>query len=212
MIRAGPKKTIRGQCGFTQKQAAPEFFSRAAVVILSELLWPWWRCGLFRSRLRLSLDMLRSSGHSRSRRPAVLIKARTWLSRAMRFARRSARRRRRDRTTQPRWCPRFPAATLSWPHVTWCRSAEALTFKCLAATLRRNIFRTTRRTRTLAQPACRWPALFWRGWRRERRPRAWSASAAFKWRRRYTCGRSRRRACQTGLRSCTWFRSPPFKR
>lgn len=205
------------------------------MIIAPKLLWPWWWRlfrWLFLSTLRLVWGALTCSGHSRSRRPAGLIKARTWLSRATRFARRSARRRRRDRTTQPRWCPRFPAATLSCPHVIWRRSAEALTFNCLAAILRRNILITTRRTRTLAQPARWWSTIRWwrrwteRGWRwpghagcsswvgcraREWRSPAWSASAAFKWRRRYTCGRSRRRACQTGLRSRTWFRSPPFK-
>ena len=171
-----------------------------------KLLWPWWRCslfGLFLSTLRLVWGTLTCSGHSRSRRPAGLIKARTWLSRAMRFARRSARRRRRDWTTQPRRLPRFPVATLSCSHVTWRRSAEALTFKWLAAILRRNILITTCRTRTLAQPARWWSTMFrwWRrlterGWRwrghagcssrvgcrtRERRSSAGFASASFKW-------------------------------
>ena len=182
--------------------------------IAPKLLWPWWRCplfGLFLSTLWLAWGALTCSRHSSSRRAAGLIKARTWLSRATRFARGAAHGRRAAGMTRPRWRSLFSAAALAFPCAHWRRSAEALTFKCLAATLRRNIFRTTSRTWTLAQSACRWPALFWRGWRRERRPRAWSASAAFKWRRRFTCGRSRRRACQTGLRSCTWFRSPPFK-
>jgi len=161
--------------------------------------------------LRLSLAMLCSSRHSSSRRPAGLIKARTWLSRAMRFARGAAHGRRAAGMTQPRWRSLFSAAALAFPCARWRRRAEALAFRRLAAILRRNILVTTSRTRTLAQPAGWWPALFWRGWRRERRPRAWSASAAFKWRRRFTCGRSRRRACQTGLRSCTWFRFPSLK-
>jgi len=84
------------------KKAAPEFFPGAAVKIAPKLLWPWWRCsffGLFLSMLRLSLAMLCSSRHSSSRRPAGLIKARTWLSRATRFARRRARRWRTARLT-----------------------------------------------------------------------------------------------------------------
>jgi len=84
------------------KKAAPEFFSGAAVKTAPKLLWPWWRCslfGLFLSMLRLSLTMLCSSRHSSSCRPAGLIKARTWLSRATRFARRRARRWRTARLT-----------------------------------------------------------------------------------------------------------------
>ena len=210
----------------SDKKAAPGFFSGAAVIIALELLWPWW-WRLFRwlllSTLRLVWGTLTRSAHSRSRRPAGLIKARTWLSRATRFARRSARRRRRDRTMQPRWCPRFPAATLSCSHVTWRRSAEALTFKWLAAILRRNILITTCRTRTLAQPARCWSTMFrwWRrlterGWRwrsrcssrvgcraRERRSPAWSTFAAFKWRRRQACW-SRRRCRDSGSWPSTW--------
>ena len=121
------------------KKAAPEFFPGAAVKIAPKLLWPWWRCsffGLFLSMLRLSLAMLCSSRHSSSRRPAGLIKARTWLSRAMRFASGAAHGRRADGMTQPRWRSLFSAASLAFPGAHWRRSAEALTFKCLAAILR----------------------------------------------------------------------------
>ena len=84
------------------KKAAPEFFSGAAVKTAPKLLWPWWRCslfGFFLSTLWLAWGALTCSGHSSSRRPAGLIKARTWLSRATRFARRRARRWRTARLT-----------------------------------------------------------------------------------------------------------------
>ena len=123
-----------------------------------KLLWPWWRCslfGFFLSTLWLAWGALTCSGNSSSRRPAGLIKARTWLSRAMRFTSGAAHGRRADGMTQPRWRSLFSAAALAFPGAHWRRSAEALTFKCLAAILRRNILITTHRTRTLAQPA-RW--------------------------------------------------------
>ena len=132
--------------------------------IAPKLLWPWWRCslfGLFLSTLWLAWGALTCSGHSSSRRPAGLIKARAWLSPAMRFARGAAHGRRAAGMTQPRWRLLFSAAALAFPYAHWRGSAESLTFNCLAATLRRNILISSRRppglikARTLLSPAMR---------------------------------------------------------
>jgi len=151
------------------------------------------------------------------------------LSRAARFARRTARRRRTTRLTHFRRRPTLKPATLICTRTRcWRRRTESLRCRTPAPTLWRNIFRSTSRTRTrtLAECASWRPAMFWR-WRRraergrcccarcshragccprEWRPPACSSFAAFKWRRRQGCW-SRRRCRRSELPPCPgrWF-------
>jgi len=226
------------------KKRLRSFRSGAAAKILPESLWTRrWRSflRLFASTLRLiraalwlpraALFVCSLSSASQWRSPRLSVGALPSFSRAARFARRSARRRRTVRT-HCRWRSLFPTAALAFRCAHWRRSAEALTFRSVAAILRRDILITTRGTRTLAQPARWWSTMFrWRrrwterGWRWrghagcssrvgcrawERRSPAWSTFAAFKWRRRQACC-SRRRCRDSGSWPSTghWF--PSFK-
>ena len=145
-------------------------FPEPLQIIQPELLWPWRR----RSFLWLLLSglWLRWAPFGCSRRSTswwrpgrLTIGALPSFSRAARFTRRRAGRRRRDWLANRRLWSLFWDTTLVCTGARRWRSAESLTLGSSTGTLWWNILRTTcTRTWTFAQLARRWPAMFGR-WR-----------------------------------------------
>ena len=166
----------------SQKKRLRKFsFPEPLQIIEPELLWPRRRRSflwlllsvlwLFRAALacrgRCSTSgWLACSGRSTSwwwRATRLTIGALPSFSRAARFTRRRAGRRRRDWLANRRWWSLFWDTTLVCTRARRWRRPESLTLGSSTGTLRRNILRTTRtRTRTLTQFARRWPAMFGR--------------------------------------------------